>query len=167
MMELTEPAVSSLAESILKHPCRGDVPYQLRQFKAHFGVSPFIVCCLWNRLIEERMLSTTTEQPASPRHLLWALLFLKLYTSEEVLSRICGTTAKTFRQRVWLMLIAISGLRNVVSLPSASVARSMPFDRCRRSCIDLIDRLLLLLVRTDRLEQPVPWIQRQHLSRLC
>ena len=118
MMELTEPAVSSLAESILKHPCDGRVPYQLRRFKAHFGVSPYIICCLWNRLVEDEgaPLRYTGHVANSPRHLLWALLFLKLYSSESVLARICGTTEKTFRQRVWLMLISISNMRNVVSL---------------------------------------------------
>ena len=57
---------------------------------------------------DERTLPSVQE--ARPFHLLWALMFLKLYSSEDTMSRIVGTTAKTFRQRVWQMLAALNNL---------------------------------------------------------
>ena len=104
-MPVTETAITRLAESILGHSCNARVAHQLRIFKAHFGVSPFIASCLWNRMEDERTLPSVQE--ARPFHLLWALMFLKLYSSEDTMSRIVGTTAKTFRQRVWQMLAAV------------------------------------------------------------
>jgi hypothetical protein len=106
-MPVTESTISRLAEGLLGHPCDARVPHQLRLFKAHFGVSPFIASCLWNRMEDER---TLPLQEARPTHLLWALMFLKLYSSEDTLSRIVNASAKTFRQRVWQMLEALNKL---------------------------------------------------------
>jgi hypothetical protein len=71
-----------------------------RSFKAKFGTSPEVCSELWERL--------QPHQPkgALPKHLLRALMFLKLYSSEDVLSDMVGTMRKTFRRWVWLMVQA-------------------------------------------------------------
>jgi hypothetical protein len=76
-----------------------------RSFKAKFGTSPEVCSELWERL--------QPHQPkgALPKHLLRALLFLKLYCSEDVLSDMAGTTRKTFRKWLWLMVKAISKVK--------------------------------------------------------
>jgi len=121
---INEAAITSIAESIVGHGCSGRVAWQLRMFKAHFGVSPFIATCLWNHMVDER---TLPVMEARPTHLLWALMFIKLYSTEAAMSRICGTTAKTFRQRVWDMLRSIATLDLVRFAISRSVSQSHVF----------------------------------------
>jgi hypothetical protein len=76
-----------------------------RSFKARFGTSPEVCSEVWERLQPHR------PKGALPKHLLRALMFLKLYSSEDVLSDMVGTTRKTFRKWVWLMVKAISKIK--------------------------------------------------------
>ena len=82
-------AFHRLGEGLVLH--RG---YRLtiRQFKAFFGCSPRVVAALWNRIDRKGL------APAEflPSHLLWTLFFLKLYSSEDVLAALLGSTRKTF-----------------------------------------------------------------------
>ena len=41
-------------------------------------------------------------------HLLWCLLFFKVYASEGILSSIVGTNEKTYREHVWIIIKAIA-----------------------------------------------------------
>ena len=52
-----------------------------RRFRSHFGTTPALCAYLWDRIDKLSL-------PAGAKwyHLLWALLFLKLYATEEVLS---------------------------------------------------------------------------------
>jgi hypothetical protein len=119
-MEHDEDTIRSIAQQMLGCNMEGSGVAFLRRFKAHFGVSPFIASCIWNRMLDENTLPTLKARPMMPKHLLWALMFLKLYSTEEVLCRKCGTTEKTFRRRVWLMLCSIATL-DVVSYLTASM----------------------------------------------
>ena len=65
-MEVSEAAFCSLAASILRHPCNPAVPYHIRRFKAHFAVSPFIVSCTWNRMVNENTLPQPETSSADP-----------------------------------------------------------------------------------------------------
>ena len=49
-----------------------------------------------------------------PRYLLWTLLFLKQYSTDDVSSNIVGVSSKTYRQWVWLTIDAISSKANQV-----------------------------------------------------
>ena len=73
---------------------RGATPTlnQKRHFKSQFGVSWFICEDLWNLLDDHK-----ENQSREAKHLLWALLFLKVYGNESTYSRIAGTLSKTFR----------------------------------------------------------------------
>ena len=114
-MVITEAIVAEFAYPIIKLRVQSNVRYQVEQFKSHFGASPYIVSCLWNRLEESDLL----VPKMAPHHLLWALLFLKLYNPSHVLAISCGVTAKTYREWVWRVLDAMEELSEfVVSLSS-------------------------------------------------
>ena len=78
-----------------------------RRFHALFGVSPFLCSILWKRLGEKK--SNSNE----PVHLLWSLMFLKVYASEDVLSALAGVTRKTYRKWVWDYVEKLSFLNEV------------------------------------------------------
>ena len=64
----------------------------IRKFRAHFGTTPQICEKLWKMLdpcdqINER---------AKLKHLLWALVCMKVYGTETVLSSLVGVSEKTF-----------------------------------------------------------------------
>ena len=67
-----------------------------RQFRSLFGCSPEIVAEIWFR-IAPRGGEISLKKGAEPRHLLWALLFMKVYANEDVLcSMVGGVDNKTF-----------------------------------------------------------------------
>lgn len=55
-----------------------------RRWNAHFGVDVPVVVDAWARL------KILAGDPDKPEHLLWALMFLKLYGSEEEMAGLCG-----------------------------------------------------------------------------
>jgi hypothetical protein len=83
------------------------------RFRAVFGKSPKVCSVLW------KMCDPSANMPYGARlvHLLWALLFMKLYCAESVNSMIVGgVDEKTFRKWSWLFLEAIVDLEcSVVS----------------------------------------------------
>ena len=80
-----------------------------RRFKALFGVSSEICAILWEELKVARLTNS------KPVHLLWALLFLKNYATEDVNCEIASVDPKTFRKWVWVILKAMSNI-SLVSL---------------------------------------------------
>ena len=78
-----------------------------RRFVAHFGVDERICARLWE--------STTMQRPesAQPKHLLFSLLLLKIYRSENVLATMCRVDEKTFRKWAWRFVELISDLKYV------------------------------------------------------
>jgi len=97
---------------------RGGRRLTMRQFKALFGCSPRVCAALWTR-IQRRKLSPCRY--FTPSKLLWTLLFLKLYSSEDVLAIMVGCTSKTFRQWVWY------GIDVLGELDLVSRCRSSPY----------------------------------------
>lgn len=73
-----------------------------------YGVPPYVCSILWNKMYYD--LSYNSE----PKHLLWALRFLKTYATEEVYANAESVTEKTFRKWCWKMVKIISNL-NLVS----------------------------------------------------
>lgn len=78
-----------------------------RRFVSFFGTSPSICEKLWVRLLRTR------PSNANPDHLLWALMLLKLYDSEHVLSSTAGVDEKTFRKWAWFYVSLISKIQVV------------------------------------------------------
>jgi hypothetical protein len=87
-----------------------------RRFREMFGCCPKIAAAAWNK-IEGNIEWTglTTYSSRSTVHLLWALLFLKVYGKEATLSSLVGgVDEKTFRKWVWLYIAALSSLESFV-----------------------------------------------------
>jgi len=63
-----------------------------RRFLATFGVSPLVCLTIWNLLIGTGHL----PEGAFEYHLLWGLLFLKLYCAETIHAAIVSCDEKTF-----------------------------------------------------------------------
>ena len=107
----SESLILQFAAEILNKQINPKVHHHLRMFKCYFGVSPFIAGCILDRLNDQHL---CFRSASDVRHLLWALLFLKVYSFEEVLARLVGYTPKTYRQHVWSMLKNLAAL-SVVS----------------------------------------------------
>ena len=68
-------------------------------FRSHFGCDPDIACLLWKMIQRRRKHGGhQTIKFSHCHHLLWALLFLKVYATEAVMCDMCGSDRKTFRK---------------------------------------------------------------------
>jgi len=76
-----------------------------RAYHAHFGVSAEVSLQLWLLLVDAELLDNLL-----PKHLLWALFFLKKYPTEHVGASRWNVTPKTFRKYIWKMIHTISQL---------------------------------------------------------
>lgn len=94
------------ARLILGHRCNTSPATEDRRFRANFGTTPAICAILWG------MISPNETMPKGVKyfHLLWALMFLKLYASEHVLSGIAKCDEKTYRKWTWLFIMALADL---------------------------------------------------------
>lgn len=78
-----------------------------RSFSALFGSSPSVCSRAWS------LISHTLPNGSRPIHLLWSLLFLKIYANEAVNSALTGADPKTFRKWVKLVIEALASLKVV------------------------------------------------------
>ena len=79
-----------------------------RRYNAHFGISPMCCAILWWLLT--LLGPTNLTQSLEPKHMLWALLMMKTYSTEHVLSGMCQCDEKTLRKYVWICIEVISTL---------------------------------------------------------
>lgn len=89
---------------------------QLRRFQALFGCDPIICSLLWT--VVDPFNSTALTGKPNPRHMLWALLLMKVYGKEEELAMLAGgVDEKTFRTHAWEWIREIASCAaEVVSL---------------------------------------------------
>jgi hypothetical protein len=78
----------------------------LSPFSSHFGTPPHVVAIVWH-LIDK-------PEGVEPKHLLWTLLFLKVYASEDVLHNMVGTSKNTYRKWTDIILVEVFGLKQKV-----------------------------------------------------
>jgi len=118
-----------LARSMLEN-----APKEMRRdFSSLFGTKVEVVFIVWQKL------TSTGNMPhgGKPKHLLWALLFLKTYATETIMLRIIGSgggvqNRTTLRKWVWLFVHAIESLKPlVVKLPSLVNAFLLAGPLCR------------------------------------
>lgn len=83
---------------------------ELRRFKAFFGVKPSRAAEVWSLLVGHNLVPPKTQ----PMHLLWALLFLKVYGTEEVNAGMIGHDESTIRKWVWLLVKAMHDLSKIL-----------------------------------------------------
>jgi hypothetical protein len=76
-------------------------------FTSYFGTTVEMVAIVWTKLGQFSCL----PEKANPKHLLWALLYLKNYSSEQVLKNLAGCKSeKTFRKWAETYVDALSKL---------------------------------------------------------
>jgi hypothetical protein len=84
-----------------------------RAFRAHFGIDSLVCSYGWAMLKANSKLPITAE----PKHLLWVLIWLKLYKSESAMVSIAKVHRNTFQKWVLKMVIGIADLyKTVVSI---------------------------------------------------
>ena len=86
-----------------------------RRFRSCFGASSKIVAILWNKIIAN---NGQIESGGKPKHLLWALVHLKVYSTEEIHCAIVGwPSTKSFSKWAWYSVQRIAELKDdVISL---------------------------------------------------
>lgn len=104
-MEITPNQIVHLATTILGHGSLNVT--QARNFRAIFGVSPKACSIIWN------FIKYSVPCSCLPHYLLWALIFMKGYHTEQFNAALVRTDPKTFRKWVWIILKAISNLNLV------------------------------------------------------
>lgn len=94
---------------LVRSPIHGSQTASEKRFRANFGVSPIVCEKLWKLLIEFEDVEGESNK-CKPTHVLYALLFLKVYVPEPQLRSIHGKDEKHFRMWTWKMLEHISNL---------------------------------------------------------
>jgi hypothetical protein len=104
----------------------------LRRFVGMFGLEPIHCAIVWNELVLSGWTGRT--RCAKPVHLLWALHFLRVYPTEEVLVARVGVDEKTARKWVWFYIHGIARLTlKIVRMMSSDVSFLSPI--CALPCV--------------------------------
>ena len=99
-----EDEITLRASAILRRAAsREATTTNMRRFTSMLGASPKVVALLW-------MIAGETTNASKLEHLLWALMFLKVYASEAVHAALAGVDEKTFRKWSWFWVKVISEL---------------------------------------------------------
>ena len=119
-----------------------------KQIVSLFGASSVVVADLWNRIEPALLGDKSSGWGAEPKHLLWALLFLKVYAkSEEVHCAIVGWPhSDTFRKWSWYFVRKIFELQEEVIVwengflgqPQSATGEYLPAAECMVS-VDWLD----------------------------
>ena len=81
-----------------------------RLFHSFFGTSSQICSVLWDYIDPYNTIGKKYKN-VSPKHLLWALMFLKVYGTEDIHSTLAGgVDPKTFRKWCWIFIDYIGNL---------------------------------------------------------
>ena len=83
---------------------------RIRRFSALFGATPIACNRAW------KMIENYLPPGCLPKHLLWAMIFIKIYATEHVNATITESDEKTFRKWVWIILNSSSNLKLVCSI---------------------------------------------------
>lgn len=82
-----------------------------RDFREHFGCGALVAHSIWELLLEHSLL----PPGGCLFHLLWALMFMKVYGKESTMCSLAGgVDKKTFRKWTWFFVNAISNLETYV-----------------------------------------------------
>ena len=92
---------------------KGSSKSKSRRFKAFFGAEPEIVAALWRELHESKWLFFAGVRGPKPVHLLWGLMFLRRYGTEETMAVLCKCSEKTFRKWAWFYAKGIANLDKI------------------------------------------------------
>lgn len=105
-----------------------------QRWTTHFQVAPMVVFWVWEFI----QFDCSTDN-LLPIHLLYALLFLKLYPLETVLSGMTGRDEDTVRKYIWPCIVEIADLEH-------EVVRTKHFAKVTGACYCLINHSQFLYV---------------------
>ncbi len=112
-VHLNPPVFADIGNSMVGSAPGLSIVLESRRFRSLFGVSALVCAKAWNLTGDKLPLSS------SPKHLLWAFLFLKVYGSEHNYRILSGADEKTFRKWSWIFVKLKSNL-SVVRLNQLS-----------------------------------------------
>lgn len=109
-----------LAAGMWQHGTNGDGSAATldRRFKSFFGCSPTICSILWDHIDQDVGLAHARVQPF---HLMWALMFLKVYDNEHVNAAFARCNELTFRSWTRAVIICLSDMDVVRKMLSTKV----------------------------------------------
>jgi hypothetical protein len=112
MVEVDALVFETLASAIMASlAITVSLPTKERRFRACFGTTARICSQLWS-LCSHILIA----EGAMPVHLLWALMFLKQYNTEEVNASMAGCDEKTFRHWCWLVINILADMELVCGI---------------------------------------------------
>lgn len=124
-MELDPAGFESLGRDLAGYKTSHCYDTKRRRFVSFFGIEACLVSRLWSMLIQHGKLAILRSP--KPIHLLWALMFLQVYDTEERNAARCKCDEKTFRKWAWWYAEAVADLDEyVVSLLRLKFLLSQP-----------------------------------------
>ena len=104
----------NMGRKIMDRKMEGSSSTFERRFRSFLGASPMVVESIWNRLDPFRTIEPR-HKGVKPVHLLWVLLFMKVYAEESIHTGLVGgVDEKTFRKWIWIFIKDISYLEDEV-----------------------------------------------------
>ena len=113
-----------LAEPIIRKKSVGESTKE-RRFASVFGTSATVCVSLWS-------MADCQHMSTAPEHLLWALMLLKTYATDAVLSSLAGVDEKTFREWAWYWIEEIQSLELELVRNSGWLLSLLTFRSCFR-----------------------------------
>eukprot|EP00536_Pseudo-nitzschia_multiseries_P013684 jgi/Psemu1/212457/e_gw1.601.3.1 len=108
-----------------------------------FGASSSVIAEIWNRI------ETNVQEGIELKHLLWALVFLKVYSTEEVHCAIVDwPNPRTFREKAWHVIEAIADLKPTVIKLESRFTNAPNGDNVPLLTLDCTDCMI---------NEPFPW----------
>jgi len=78
-----------------------------RRFRSFFGISSSSCAIVWD------LIHTKLPEDCHPKHLLWGLLFLKVYATESIHASLVQADEKTLRKWQWCIVKELSKMKMV------------------------------------------------------
>jgi hypothetical protein len=109
-MPISSEDFASLGRIIMGRDPGGSEVIFARRFVGWFGTLPTVCAIIWADLSISGWLEFAGTRGGKPEHLLWALMFLKCYGTEEVHAAQTCVDEGTFRKWAWFYIEGISRL---------------------------------------------------------
>eukprot|EP00536_Pseudo-nitzschia_multiseries_P019473 jgi/Psemu1/232526/e_gw1.5049.6.1 len=103
--------IKEIAKEVLGWPERRKWKsrYMDRRFRSCFGCPSSVVITIWNRILAHRPI----KSGGGPKHLLWVLIHLKVYSTVEIHCLIVGwPSATAFSKWAWYFVRRIAELKD-------------------------------------------------------
>lgn len=101
-----ESAFVAAAQNILRRGLYGS-RRGVQSYVNMFGVSPTVTAVVWVHIRD------SLPEETMPKHLLWALMLLKVYGTEAVHEALSGVCRTTFRNWAWTLIKSIADVKTV------------------------------------------------------